>query len=104
MTADELRDAEARHQRASQHASPMTGSLTPAQRRTLEAIQAGTVRHSILAAYATGYSPWTHPPTIRRQTVQRVVDKRLAKVGPHRAPTFVATVELTAAGREALQR
>lgn len=76
--------------------------VTDAQRRALEAIRDGKVSHSMLAAHARGYSPWTLPHGIRRDTVERVIGNGLAKLGGHKQPSFIAKAELTDAGREAI--
>lgn len=75
---------------------------TVAQRKALEAIRDGKVSHSMLAAHATGYSPWSAPYYVRRDTLERVVGRGWARVGGHKQPGFIAAVELTDAGREAL--
>lgn len=73
--------------------------LTAAQRKALEAVRDGEV---------TWFTPWSRhtvpryeAPGIRSDVIQRVVDARLARVGS-RVNTLRAIVELTDAGREAL--
>lgn len=75
---------------------------TQPQRRALEAIRDGKVKHSMLAAHATGYSPWSAPYDVRRQTIERVISKGWARLGPVRQPGLISTAVLTDHGKEAL--
>lgn len=76
--------------------------ITAPQLAVLKATRDGEIEHSMLAAHAAGYNPWSAPTGIRRSTIERTLGKGLVVVGPHRQPSFMAKLRLTDAGRRAL--
>lgn len=79
-------------------------SITPAQRKVLEAIEAGKVRR--YNPWRGGKSVWNVPPGVNRGTVQRVFDLGLARFAARETGDLAASLyqplELSDIGREAL--
>lgn len=74
-------------------------NVTDAQLRALKAIASGQVTHHRPLRGTKVY--WRTPQGVRKDTVERVIGMKLARLGPHHR-LLIAYAELTEAGRAAL--